>query len=231
MLTPVRESRQTSNGNHFLHIKGSALVTATLGDNVTLPCNFSTDDSMELTMLVISWSKDGKIKWAFSKDSQEDKSVLKELSTGKADIHLVNIQQEHGGRYTCAIKYRSLEEHINTTVLVKDPDGLRSTPDFRDGLVSSLDFTPTSQNPKDSRPPSTLASQDVDVSSSLHFAQPFQSSPDSILHSIPASKKTNVSASEMIGNNEFRTLKVGMVAAVLVASWGLVFFIYFCLPG
>ncbi|PIO24347.1 hypothetical protein AB205_0044000 [Aquarana catesbeiana] len=216
MLTPVHESRQASSGNHFLHIKGLTEVTATLGDNVTLLCNFSTDNSMELTMLDISWSKGGETKWAFSKDTQVNISVLEELSKGKAYIHLMNVQQEHGGRYTCAIKYRSLEERINTTVLVRDPDGLRSTSDSRDGLVSSLDFTPTSQNPEDPRPPSTLASQDIDV--------------DSNLYSIPASKKTTVPASEIIGNDKFRTLKVGMVAAVLVASWVLIFFIYFCLP-
>ncbi|XP_072273388.1 uncharacterized protein [Pyxicephalus adspersus] len=267
LLITVKESRQTSTSKYYLHITGLASVTFTAGTNATLQCNFSTDNSMELSLLSISWSKEGEEKWTFSLNSESDERRLEEISGGMADLPLVHIQQADGGIYVCTIKYRAMEKNVTTAVIVKDPSNVHSTPASPNGRVSSLHSTATAKHPTDSSLHPIPANQHH-LDSSLHFNPATQHPPDSSLHPIPAnqhpsdsslhpipanqhhldssldlnpatqhpsdpslqstlaSKATKVASPTFRPEDEFRTVKIGMVAAVLSSSCCLTFFIY-----
>lgn len=82
-------------------------------------CKFNTDLSMELSMLNISWSKNGVTRWILTKDFMADKGRLKELSGGNANLNLTSVQKTDSGNYTCNIVYKTLWRNHTTVLIVK----------------------------------------------------------------------------------------------------------------
>ncbi|KAM5151949.1 uncharacterized protein ACMZJ9_010229 isoform 2-T2 [Mantella aurantiaca] len=117
----ARESSKPTSG-WFLNMGGYKHVVAKPGENISLMCKFHTDPSMELTMLNIRWSKDGVTKWIYNNNLLENLTTLEELSKGNANLNLTSIQRKDSGKYTCNIKYRSLEKNFSTIVIVRDND-------------------------------------------------------------------------------------------------------------
>ncbi|XP_040296237.1 hemicentin-1-like [Bufo bufo] len=98
-------------------------VEARRGENVTLPCDFKTDGAIELSMLIVHWSKDGVTKYFSNKtccDYPGHDISEGDLQNGRAPLQLINVQDKDTGVYTCAIKYEDIEETWNTIVHVQD---------------------------------------------------------------------------------------------------------------
>ncbi|XP_066432925.1 carcinoembryonic antigen-related cell adhesion molecule 5-like isoform X2 [Eleutherodactylus coqui] len=100
-----------------LDVEGEKSVTARLGNNVTLPCRFKMDRTIEQSMLNVHWLKDGVTTYFSNKSccnipgygiSEED------LQNGLAPLQLVDVQEEDAGMYTCTIKYEAVERSWNT---------------------------------------------------------------------------------------------------------------------
>ncbi|XP_044159543.1 uncharacterized protein LOC122944889 [Bufo gargarizans] len=108
-------------------------VEARRGENVTLPCDFKTDGAIELSMLIVHWSKDGVTKYFSNKtccDYPGHHISEGDLQNGKAPLQLINVQDKDTGVYTCTIKYEDIEETWKTIVHVRDaltPQGTEIT--------------------------------------------------------------------------------------------------------
>ncbi|XP_073504802.1 uncharacterized protein [Phyllobates terribilis] len=122
-LTPPPEKARLILVRSTKKPDGVGLVTAMLGDNATLHCNFSIDAVPELSTLVVHWSKDGETKYFSNKScchlsgyeiSEQD------LQQGRAPLQLIHVQEKDAGVYTCFIKYKSVEESWITTFHIQD---------------------------------------------------------------------------------------------------------------
>ncbi|XP_063791410.1 titin-like isoform X2 [Pseudophryne corroboree] len=132
-LSDVQTTGKESNAGTFLAIAGDNIQKTTPGANVTLKCIFKTETPMEMGLLTVKWLKDGETKWFMNKtccglNKMKNPLISEEaLSIGDASLELRNVQIEDASTYTCYIKYKSLENSKNTTLLVEDLSEAQTT--------------------------------------------------------------------------------------------------------
>ncbi|KAM3917743.1 hepatitis A virus cellular receptor 2 homolog [Leptodactylus fuscus] len=107
----------------FVYTKGKTNLMAKLGDNVTLPCLFRIGDSIDLSILVVHWSKNGVSKY-FSNDTCCNFPGYgipeNDLERGRAPLQLVSVQEKDAGDYTCYIKYEDMEGSLTFKLIIQD---------------------------------------------------------------------------------------------------------------
>ncbi|KAM4023990.1 neural cell adhesion molecule L1.1-like [Anomaloglossus baeobatrachus] len=121
-LTPLQEKARFTSVRSMKKNNGVELVTATLGENVTLHCSFSINAVQEPSMLVVRWSKDGVTKYLSNTTccNFQGYEISEQVhQVGRAPLQLVHVQEKDTGVYTCSIKYKTMEESLNTTLQIQ----------------------------------------------------------------------------------------------------------------
>ncbi|XP_075174639.1 uncharacterized protein LOC142245636 [Anomaloglossus baeobatrachus] len=128
-LTPLQEKARFTSVRSMKKNNGVELVTATLGENVTLHCSFSINAVQEPSMLVVRWSKDGVTKYLSNTTccNFQGYEISEQVhQVGRAPLQLVHVQEKDTGVYTCSIKYKTMEESLNTTLQIQGITSVRS---------------------------------------------------------------------------------------------------------
>ncbi|XP_059512726.1 programmed cell death 1 ligand 2 isoform X1 [Myotis daubentonii] len=98
----------------FRVVTPKELYTAEHGSNVTLECDFYSDDDLDVEYLQASLQKLG------NNISSDSTTLLKEqLPLGKALFHFPRVQLSDAGKYRCVIIYRSSWDYKYLTLKVK----------------------------------------------------------------------------------------------------------------
>lgn len=90
------------------------LYTAEHGSNVTLECDFYSEDDLDVEYIQASLQKLG------NNTSSNSTTLLKEqLPLGKVLFHFPRVQLSDAGKYRCVIVYRSSWDYKYLTLKVK----------------------------------------------------------------------------------------------------------------